>query len=382
MWWQSYSGSWGDWVEFTRNVNGSPVEENGVSVDRIAKPIYLGSRETINLNEMMEPGIYYNHNADKLTDSTLLNYPDYSIPASNRAFVLEVYTCSNIRMQVLRNISPSYPYTWERRYQWWEGGTGEGWKEWRRVTVREEIADKTKLTQYTSWADLGLTEGESTMEQIFNAMATQSMAVLTKASTTTQGELPSNVGILTVVKNGNYRSTFEFASNGSSGYIRRWVGGYDNNITPKFTGWKEITLGGSETGSWTPVFRGTTTAGSFTYTDTNEGYYFKVGGYVYIHGKIGVSNVAASPAGAYEVTGLPYSGTPWGTNGITVGLANGGQDESMRRITSGSVQNSVIRFRALTAGNTQQWEASSTQCPLPVGGAFELYFSGWYRTEE
>ena len=246
------------------------------------------------------------------------------------------------------------------------------------IPVDLSAVDRIEVLQGTSMSIFGL----SAFAGAINIITGENGSNATEAAISggDHGLLSARLG--TNQNLGSWRLTASASYNGSSGYIRRWVGGYDNNITPKFTGWKEITFGGYETGIWTPVFRGTTTAGSFTYTDTNEGYYFKVGGYVYIHGKIGVSTVAASPAGAYEVTGLPYSGTPWGTNGITVGLANGGQDESMRRITSGSVQNSVIRFRALTAGNTQQWEASSTQCPLPVGGAFELYFSGWYRTEE
>ena len=368
--------------------------------------------------------------------------------------------------------------------KWYKSYNGTEWGNWIEYTRNEEIADKTKLTQYINWTDLGVPV-TSDYATIVNAMVNNSVAILPVNSTDNNPNHPTNYGALEIFKTnfGPVQFTFTRPYNG---FFDKWCGTYradlgfsgwkkltyeghnHNSFTPKdvsgqtldiqdlavetpeiewfrcgtnggaanisnipvanlpfflekkvvrgygtgndfiarfrflssnkkeyecwctvsttgektWTDWQEITLGGSETGSWTPVFRGTTTAGSFTYTDTNEGYYFKVGGYVYIHGKIGVSNVAASPAGAYEVTGLPYSGTPWGTNGITVGLANGGQDESMRRITSGSVQNSVIRFRALTAGNTQQWEASSTQCPLPVGGAFELYFSGWYRTEE
>lgn len=215
------------------------------------------------------------------------------------------------------------------------------------------------------------------MEQIFNAMAAQSMAVLTKSGTTTQGELPSNVGILTVVKNGNYRSTFEFASNGSSGYIRRWVGGYDNNITPKFTGWKEITFGGYETGTWTPTLAGSDSsgAGAFSYT-TREGTYCKLGNLVYLSGEIR-GTVQTAPTGYYNILGIPFTCSKFPQSNVMIPYSSGGEEESFRNF-----RNAGVNGNKLELIDRDGYTAINTKIQCASGNNFAIVFSGWYRTEE
>lgn len=556
------------WKELAWSKNGEPINADGEYVDRIAKPIYLGNQETIDFDTITEPGIYYNHNSDKLQDETLLNFPEYTIPASNRAFVLEVYTCSNIRLQVLRCISPTYPYTWERRYQWWEGGTGKGWKEWRRVTVREDIADKTKLTQYTTWADLGLKEGEATTEEIFKAMGNRSLAVLRKTSGTAQSDLPFGWGLLIVYK-WDYTKGYAQFTNYSRNADGMWIGYYDDSITdkPKFSGWKEISFdianmtgatasangkaglvpapdtasrlkflrgdgiwatpanttygvvsktanglapklpnetaitkylrqdgtwtvppdtkythpatagnkhipaGGKagqflkwsadgtavwaadnnttygnmtaatasaagkaglvpapgagkqasylrgdgtwavppnttyaaatqsknglmsaadkkkldgitiETGSWTPVFKGLDTAGSFTYGEDRKGTYLKIGNYVYIEAQLPVSKVNTAPKGTYVVEGIPFYPKKWAAGVVNISYSGGGANDGLRRVTSGGLMGTSIRFRQMGEGFKQS-ELGSWNVEIPVGNGFEIDFSGWYEIAE
>ena len=559
------------WKELAWSKNGEPINADGEYVDRIAKPIYLGNQETIDFDTITEPGIYYNHNSDKLQDETLLNFPEYTIPASNRAFVLEVYTCSNIRLQVLRCISPTYPYTWERRYQWWEGGTGKGWKEWRRVTVREDIADKTKLTQYTTWADLGLKEGEATTEEIFKAMGNRSLAVLRKTSGTAQSDLPFGWGLLIVYK-WDYTKGYAQFTNYSRNADGMWIGYYDDSITdkPKFSGWKEISFdianmtgatasangkaglvpapdtasrlkflrgdgiwatpanttygvvsktanglapklpnettttkylrqdgtwtvppdtkythpatagnkhipaGGKagqflkwsadgtavwaadnnttygnmtaatasaagkaglvpapgagkqasylrgdgtwavppnttyaaatqsknglmsaadkkkldgitiETGSWTPVFKGLDTAGSFTYGEDRKGTYLKIGNYVYIEAQLPVSKVNTAPKGTYVVEGMPFNSKKWAAGTINIGFSGGTEgavNNGFRSITSGGMMYTEMRFRQMLENQIQS-EFASWNVNIPVGSNFEIDFSGWYEIAE
>jgi hypothetical protein len=65
-----------------------------------------------------------------------------------------------------------------------------------------------------------------------------------------------------------------------------------------------------EEGTFTPVFRGATTAG--TYTGTFNGYYTRIGNRVFI--EIQLSNITASSAGSgsAQVGGLPYTSAQGG----------------------------------------------------------------------
>src|SRR5699024_5123996 len=64
--------------------------------------------------------------------------------------------------------------------KWYKSYDGTKWGNWIEYTRNEEIADKTKLTQYTSWTDLGLKEGEAGIDDIFSAMSNNSVAILSK----------------------------------------------------------------------------------------------------------------------------------------------------------------------------------------------------------
>jgi len=65
-----------------------------------------------------------------------------------------------------------------------------------------------------------------------------------------------------------------------------------------------------EEGTFTPVFRGATTAG--TYTGTFNGYYTRIGNRVFI--EVQMSNITASSAGSgsVEIAGLPYTSAQGG----------------------------------------------------------------------
>ena len=376
-WYKSYDGTkWGNWIEYTRNVNGSPVDENGVSVDRIAKPIYLGSRETINLNEMMEPGIYYNHNADKLTNSTLLNYPDYSIPASNRAFVLEVYTCSNIRMQVLRNISPAYPYTWERRYQWWEGGTGEGWKEWKKLTYEGhnhnsftpkdvsgqtlDIQDLAVETPEIEWFRCGTNGGAANISNI--PVANLPFFLEKKV---VRGYGTGN----------DFIARFRFLSSNKKEY-ECWCT-VSTTGEKTWTDWQEITFGGYETGTWTPTLAGSDSsgAGAFSYT-TREGTYCKLGNLVYLSGEIR-GTVQTAPTGYYNILGIPFTCSKFPQSNVIIPYSSGGEEESFRNF-----RNAGVNGNKLELIDRDGYTAINTKIQCASGNNFAIVFSGWYRTEE
>jgi hypothetical protein len=126
--------------------------------------------------------------------------------------------------------------------KWFKSYNGTTWGSWFEYARKTDVEPYTKLKEYTTWTDLGLKEGEATIEQLFNAMSDNSIAVLTKTSTTPQGEFPYQWGMLTVVKSGRNRSSWEYSLNNAGNVVRRWVGGYSEGMEPKWTGWKEITF--------------------------------------------------------------------------------------------------------------------------------------------
>ena len=64
-----------------------------------------------------------------------------------------------------------------------------------------------------------------------------------------------------------------------------------------FSGWYE-------TGTWTPVFAGSGTAGSFTYT-AQTGHYTKIGNVVVAQFRVAISAVGTAAAGYLYIQGLP-----------------------------------------------------------------------------
>jgi len=62
-----------------------------------------------------------------------------------------------------------------------------------------------------------------------------------------------------------------------------------------------------EQGTWTPILRGSTTAGTFTYT-AQSGSYRRVGKKVTVWARIQITGRTGAPAGQIQIAGLPFSG--------------------------------------------------------------------------
>lgn len=60
-----------------------------------------------------------------------------------------------------------------------------------------------------------------------------------------------------------------------------------------------------DSGTWTPSFIGSTTAGSFTYTATRYGVWHRVGQIVYVWCEVGISAITGAPAGNMRVN-MPF----------------------------------------------------------------------------
>jgi len=94
---------------------------------------------------------------------------------------------------------------------------------------------------YNDITELGLTPGSETMEDIVIAMANRSMLIFWKTTTNASSAYPANTGLLIVTKYHNTRVVLEFFSR-ESGISAVWVGYYDSNQTPNFTGWNKVAV--------------------------------------------------------------------------------------------------------------------------------------------
>lgn len=89
------------------------------------------------------------------------------------------------------------------------------------------------------------------------------------------------------------------------------------------TAWHEGNLP-VEYGTWTPTLRGSTTAGTYTYS-TRAGFYYRIGRYIYVTCRIQLSGVTTAGAGDMQVTGLPFtamnvSGAYWSGPAVLTGV--------------------------------------------------------------
>jgi hypothetical protein len=70
------------------------------------------------------------------------------------------------------------------------------------------------------------------------------------------------------------------------------------------------TLDDYEEGTWTPVLRGSSTAGTYVYdTARTGGQYIKIGRQVMIRGVVCVSSITSAGTGDAQITGAPFAST-------------------------------------------------------------------------
>jgi hypothetical protein len=127
-----------------------------------------------------------------------------------------------------------------------------------------------------------------------------------------------------------------------------------------------------EEGTWTPVYGGSTTAGTGTYT-RQSGVYVKAGNLVYASGTIGIS--AHTGSGNAQITGLPFGSFNSTGNYAAVSISF----NSGHTTTSGY---QIIGFVQIPTNTINLWETGGTgqQNPLALDTGFaELDFTIVYR---
>lgn len=178
---------------------------------------------------------------------------------------------------------------------------------------------------YNSLSELGITEGTETMEQICAAMANLSELRYIKTTSNPSSAYPATSGMLFVRRYASYRVELHFFRGSSNGVADEWIGYYDVNITPNFTGWQKVAKDSDiinyETGTWTPElqFGGASTGITYNY---RYGRYVRVGNVVHWWVDIYLSSKGSS-AGNATVKGLPYPSFSSSPVATSVGVVGG-----------------------------------------------------------
>jgi hypothetical protein len=156
---------------------------------------------------------------------------------------------------------------------------------------------------YNDVTELGLTPGSETMEQIATKMADKSMLIFQKLSTNTSTAYPFTTGILVVTKISIFRIAFEFFSRTSERPVK-WIGYYDSNQSPNFTGWSQDALE-YETGTFTPELNFGGASTGITYS-SRFGRYTRIGNVVFWDIDM-VLTSKGSATGDATIAGLPFT---------------------------------------------------------------------------
>lgn len=161
---------------------------------------------------------------------------------------------------------------------------------------------------YNNITELGLTPGSETMEAICGAMPDRSELRFTKFTTNPSTAYPAISGMLIVRRYTTNRTELRFLR-GLPSNAEEWIGYYDTNVSPNFSGWIKLArtsdLTPYETGVWTPELRfGGATTG-IVYTD-RFGRYTRIGNAVFWELDIVLSSKGTATGDA-SIAGLPFT---------------------------------------------------------------------------
>lgn len=218
--------------------------------------------------------------------------------------------------------------------KWFKSYNGTTWGSWFEYARKTDVEPYTKLKEYVSYEELGV-EKTASYDEIFNAMAYPSVAVLIK-DPTEQPETPTSptrVGTFRIVKHSANRADFTFMDSVSDGIARKWTGQYNKNATPKWTGWKELSFEGHNHNGFEPIDVTGKTLDIHSLTSQTPGIEWYR---------------CRTSAGAANITNIPVAGQPFFLEKkvIRVGSANG--------------TDLVINFRFLSSSAKKEYECWCT----------------------
>ena len=118
-------------------------------------------------------------------------------------------------------------------------------------------------------------------------------------------------GTISVRLGSSYTEVAEFTSDGLKFPSGK---GIDFSATSDASGMTSEILSDYEEGTWTPVFAGATTAGTYTYSD-QIGRYTKIGRLVHVQFRLTNITTSSAGSGAIHIQGLPFVSTYSSTGG-------------------------------------------------------------------
>lgn len=134
-------------------------------------------------------------------------------------------------------------------------------------------------------------------------------------------------------------------------------------------------------GTWTPSVKGTTIAGTFTYTN-QSGHYTRLGNLVFAFGTVSISAIAVAPTGNLRIAGLPFTPDTLGEgkagtthindwNGLTLGAGY--------TSIGGWVVNATTEIAITESGSNIQDAFLPAAGLVLVGGNAEITFTATYK---
>ena len=210
-------------ITFTKN------DDTTIQTDNIKKLYTVGLGQTVDLNNLVEAGIYMCGN-----DSYAANYENCPV---QKSFLLEVQQANDGSMvyQFLTQYndgSTEAGNQYVRTYQ-----ATNGWSVWRMA------GSGSNLTTYTSLEQIGITPGEETFASIHNALPINSVLEYFVTPFLTSANIyPSSTGLFRVFKSFNSTNilTCEFYttfSNESKQYAQLWSTLYNSNFPNSAIEW-------------------------------------------------------------------------------------------------------------------------------------------------
>lgn len=215
--------------------------------------------------------------------------------------------------------------------KWFKSYNGTTWGSWFEYARKTDVEPYTKLKEYTTWTDLGLTEAAS-LQEIFSRMASPSQAVLQLTKNNAGEEYPASFGLLLITKESDYRSDLELNCHTTTeAKTRKWVGSYHS--TRGFSGWKELSFEGHNHNGFEPIDVTGKTLDIHSLTSQTPGIEWYR---------------CRTSAGAANITNIPVAGQPFFLEKkvIRVGSANG--------------TDLVINFRFLSSSAKKEYECWCT----------------------
>lgn len=137
---------------------------------------------------------------------------------------------------------------------------------------------------------------------------------------------------------------------------------------------------GYVSGTWTPVFAGSGTAGSFTY-DRQTGIYRRVGDLVYVAARLRISGITSGATGALLMTGIPFTAL---TTGVLPGYTLAVGFYTSLNLAANTVQ--AVAYVDATSDVIALQEAYDNAANTGIDSALlsvgtDVQLAGWYVTD-